>query len=78
MTANPVFNEMIDLLATLPAQTLLDFHPSQKMQKHVDQLLQKNRDNGLSDDEKSDLDKIMVLEHIVRMAKARVLKKMRG
>ena len=77
MTVQPVFDEIIDLIAMLPPKQLLAFHPSDKMQAYINSLLEKKRNNDLTDTEKAELEKVLILEHIVRMAKAKALKKMR-
>lgn len=78
MTVQPIFDEIIDLIALLPPKQLLAFHPSDKMQKHINSLLEKKRDNNLNETERMDLEKVLILEHIVRMAKAKALKKMQS
>ena len=78
MTATPVFDEIIDLIAKLPPKELLDFHLSKRMQSRLESLLEKEQDKTISADELSELEKYMMLEHIFRMAKARALKKIRA
>ena len=74
MVAYNIYDDVIDLLAKLPPELLLDFHPSEKAQARLEILLDKKSENRLSQPEKDELDKFFVLEHIVRMAKANALK----
>lgn len=73
MATYTVYDEVIELLAKLPPQLLLGFHPSEKAQARLEFLLDKKSENQLSQPENDELEKFFVLEHIVRMAKANVL-----
>lgn len=52
----------------------MNFHPSTETQKRVELLLGKKREDILSESEKSELEHFLMLEHIIRLAKARALK----
>ena len=66
------YEEVIDFIVTQTARnSLLAFHPSERAQKRVMKLIQKEKETGLSEDEKSELDHYMQLEHLMRLAKAR-------
>ncbi len=70
--ANPAYFEFIDFIAagTTPKK-VIQFRPSSQAQERVEELIAKERDELLSDDEKSELDYFLQLEHILRVAKAR-------
>jgi hypothetical protein len=70
----PSYLEIIDFIAagTTP-QAVVDYRPSAEAQQRVAELIARERDGGLSPDEKAELDRFMDLEHILRMAKARAL-----
>ncbi len=74
MTTYYIYDEIVELLAKLPAQLLLAFHPSDKAQARLEFLLEKKFENQLTEAENDELEKFFVLEHIVRMAKANALK----
>ncbi len=74
MVAFNIYDDVIELLAKLPPQLLLEFHPSEKAQARLEFLLDKKSENQLSQPEFDELEKFFVLEHIVRMAKANALK----
>ncbi len=74
MVAYNIYDDVIELLAKLPPQLLLEFHPSEKAQARLEFLLDKKSENQLSQSEFDELEKFFVLEHIVRMAKANALK----
>ncbi len=74
MTATTAFDEIIDFLAGYEPERILNFHPSKKTQKRVELLLTKKHKDQLSIKEKKELDYFLMLEHIIRLAKARALK----
>lgn len=74
MVANTAFDEMIDFLAGYEPDRILNFHPSEKTQTRVEILLKKQVSQQLSQSESSELAYFSMLEHIIRMAKARALK----
>ena len=69
---NPVYLEIIDFIAagTTP-ETVADFRPSPEAQQRLSALIEREKESGLSPDEKAEVDHFMDLEHILRMAKAR-------
>ncbi len=71
-SASPAYFEIIDFIAagTTP-ETVAHFRPSPEAQQRVSELIEREKDNGLSPEEKAELDHFMELEHILRMAKAR-------
>ena len=70
--AVPSYLEIIDFIAsgTTP-KTVAEYRPSEQAQRRVEYLIARERDGQLSAEEKSELDRFMDLEHIIRMAKAR-------
>jgi hypothetical protein len=79
MTISPtnprIYDEIIDFLAsgTTP-QSLVEFQLSDNVKEHVGDLIFREKNSSLTSDEKSELDQYMMLEHILRMAKARAHK----
>ena len=76
MKVEHVFDEIIDFIAGHQPQKIIDFHPSEKTQKRVELLLSKKHEGILTDSEKSELNYFLMLEHIIRLAKARALKQL--
>ena len=70
--ANPPYFEIIDFIAagTTPRE-VADYRPSLEAQRRVAELIEREKDHGLSLEEKSELEHFMELEHILRMAKAK-------
>ena len=71
-TTTPAYHEIIDFIAagTTPEQ-VINFRPSPQTQKKVEELVDKEREQRASAEEKAELDHFMELEHILRMAKAK-------
>lgn len=70
--AVPSYLEIIDFIAsgTTP-KAVAEYRPSERAQRRIEELIARERDGQLSPEEKSELDRFMDLEHIIRMAKAR-------
>ena len=70
--ASPVYFEIIDFIAagTTP-EAVVDFRPSPEAQQRLAALIEREKADSLSPEEKAELDHFMELEHILRMAKAR-------
>jgi hypothetical protein len=66
------YEEVIAFIAagTSPDR-VVTFHPSAAVKERVQQLIQREKTTGFSNEEQSELDHYMQLEHIVRLAKAR-------
>ena len=66
------YNEIVDFIAanTAPAK-LIAFRPSEATRRRVADLVQREKSEGLSRDESSELDHFLEIEHLMRLAKAR-------
>lgn len=75
MTMTKVYDEIIDFIAAgaSPAEVVA-FKPSEQMQARVSDLLDREKGEGLSPEEKAELDHYLILEHIMRLAKAKARK----
>jgi len=71
--------EVLEGLASLPsAEDVLALRPSAKLSARVSELLLKNRDVGLDDQELREWERYEYLEHIVRIAKASASRRLTG
>ncbi|MGA2147328.1 MAG: hypothetical protein ABSH49_20475 [Bryobacteraceae bacterium] len=70
--AVPSYLEIIDFIAagTTP-QAIVDYRPSAELRQRVAELIAREKEAGLSLEDRSELDHAMVLEHILRIAKQR-------
>jgi hypothetical protein len=71
--ASPAYFEIIDFIAagTTP-EAVVHFRPSLEAQQRLAGLVEREKEGGLSPEEKAELDHFTELEHILRMAKAKV------
>ena len=71
-TASPAYFEIIEFIAAgTTSEAVADFHPSPEAQRRVTELMEREKEEGLSPEEAAELDHFMELEHILRMAKAK-------
>jgi hypothetical protein len=73
MTAvHPAYMEFVDFIAsgTTP-EAIIQFRPSEAAQERVHELIERKTGGLISEDESSELDDFLQLEHILIMAKAR-------
>lgn len=72
MSVNRVYEEVIDFIAagTTPSN-IVAFQPSLAATERVRYLVEQEKSDSLSLEEKSELDHYIQLEHIMRLAKAR-------
>lgn len=66
------YDEMVDFIAagTTP-QSIIEFQPSESVRVRVSHLIAQEKNEGLSDLEKAELDRYLLLEHLLRLAKVR-------
>jgi len=75
MTASVrAFDEIADFFAAKAAKDLIAFLPSQATSDRVELFVNKEKSKSLSAAEKEELDTYMILEHIMRLAKAKAKK----
>ena len=66
------YDEIIDFLAAgSTPKALIEFQPSEASKERVGDLIFREKNTGLTIDEKAELDQYMTLEHLLRLAKAR-------
>lgn len=71
-TASPAYLEIIDFIAagTTP-EAVVHLRPSAEAQQILTNLIEREKENALSPEEKAELEHFTELEHILRMAKAK-------
>lgn len=66
------YEEIVDFIAAgATSDAVVHFEASQEVKDRVANLIYKEKTEGLSDDETSELNHFMQLEHLIRLAKAR-------
>lgn len=71
-------DEVMDFLLSAPTpEQVIALRPSEEAQTRLRYLLDGNRNNGLNDAERAELETYLQLEHFVRRLKIRAREKMR-
>jgi hypothetical protein len=69
-------NDLLETLARLPSpEEVLALSPAPTLQDRIEQLLDKNRNGGLSGDEQKEWARYEYIEHLIRLAKARAIQR---
>jgi hypothetical protein len=69
------YDEIIDFITSSPnPQDVLNFRPPTSVIKRVEDLLYKKKTSELTNEENTELDRFMLIEHIMIMAKKRAKK----
>ncbi len=72
MVAIRVYDEMIDFITSAPRpEEIVSFTPSKKAEQRLEYLQFKRREEGLTEEELHELEQFVLIEHIMRMAKAK-------
>jgi hypothetical protein len=70
--SEPVYMELVDFVARgSTAEEVANFRPSPEAQKRIAELLTKQRESQLTDEEASELDGYVQIEHILGLARAK-------
>jgi hypothetical protein len=71
-------SRLLEKLAELPSpEEVLALRPDPELQARLGQLLDKNRGEGLTPEEEVEWQRYELIEHLMRMAKARALTRLR-
>lgn len=78
MSTVRAYEEIIEFIAagTSP-NSVIAYQPSQRAKDRVADLISREKIDGLTPDEKTDLDHYLQIEHIMRLAKARAYRHVR-
>jgi hypothetical protein len=72
MSVTRAYEEVIEFIAAGSSPNdVVSFQPSEATKQRVTELVQREKDSGLSTDERSELEHYLQLEHLMRLAKAR-------
>lgn len=74
-----IFMELADFLASQPTlEALATYQVSPEVQQHIDTLLEKNREGGLSAEEHLELEKILAVSHVMTLTKTKANLRLAG
>jgi hypothetical protein len=69
-------NDVLEALARLPSpEEVVALRPSPILQARIEDLLEKLRADGLSDEERREWERYEYIEHLIRMAKIRAVER---
>jgi hypothetical protein len=71
MTIYSVYDQIAELIATLPPAKVLALRPPQEVVNRFEILVEKSKNDQLDVTEKDELDHFVVLERLIRLAKIR-------
>ena len=72
-------NEILEFLAKLPSpEEIIALRPSKALQQQINDLLEKQHNSGLNNEEERQWQQFEYLEHLVRIAKANALLKLKS
>ncbi|MFN8354109.1 MAG: hypothetical protein U0Y10_06685 [Spirosomataceae bacterium] len=66
-----VFDQVSELIASLPSAKVLGLTPSEELKKRFEFLMEKAKNQQISASDKDELDHFIVLERLIRLAKIR-------
>jgi hypothetical protein len=69
-----VYQEVVDFIASVNPAKVLVFKPSEEAKQRVSDLIEREKLEGLNQEETSELDYYMKIEHLMRMAKIKARK----
>ena len=69
MQPNKVYDEVIEFIASSSTQNVIAFRPSEEAKARVADLIFREKREGFSADEKTELDSCLHIEHWLRVAK---------
>ena len=69
---SPIFEEVLDFLGSAPSlEQIIAFQPSEAIQERSHYLMEQNRHDSLTSDERAELDELLRMNHLVNMLKIR-------
>lgn len=66
-----IYDSLAEFIAGMDPAKVLSFHAPEDIQSRLEELLEKKKEKGLTEEEEEELEHYFILEHIVRLAKSR-------
>ena len=74
---NALFDEIIEFLTSTPSpEAILSFEPSETLQQQAHYLMERNRNDALTTEERDELDEFLRMNHFMNMLKIRARQKL--
>jgi hypothetical protein len=75
MTVNvqqSIFSELAEFIVSQPTlESIVDYRVPAELDQRVHDLLEKNREEGLTGEEREEMDKFLAISHLMTLAKAK-------
>jgi hypothetical protein len=72
-----VFTELAEFFASQPSlQAMIDYKVSPAIQEYLNGLLEKNREEGLSAEEKTEVERMLAMLHLITLVKLQARKRL--
>jgi hypothetical protein len=69
-----IYDEISGFIASMNPEKVIQFRPSDTQQNRLDFLLDKQKESGLTSEEKTEMEHYLIINRIVGLAKARAIK----
>jgi len=69
-----IYDDFAEFIAGLSPEKILSYHAPDRIQRRVEYLVGRKKEDVITPDEALELEKYFMFEHIVRLSKARALK----
>jgi hypothetical protein len=69
-----IYDEISNFIASMNPEKVIQFRPSETQQIRLDTLLDKQKETGLTSEEKTELEHYLIINRIVGLSKARAIK----
>ncbi len=74
-----VFSDLADFIASQPTlEDVIAYHVPAALEMRVHELLDKNREEGLTSEEREEMHKFLAISHLMTLAKARARLRLAG
>lgn len=78
MVTYRAFDEVVDFLTSIPQpEQIWAYRPSSSAQNRLELLLDKKRDDLLSEEESHELEQFLLVEHLMRVAKRKAKRQLK-
>ena len=77
-TQQSIFSDLADFIVSQPTlEAIADYRVPEPVQGYIDNLLEKNREQGLSPDEQLEMEKLLAVSQLMSLAKAKAKARIR-
>jgi hypothetical protein len=71
ITQLSAYDELADLMVSMNPAKIIEFKASPALQRRFEELVEKEKNKVISTEEKNELDRILMVNHVINLAKIR-------